>query len=406
MQEQLRFFAGLVIIADEIEKCIGEMHALRIKLKGARTLYDPRLAKLAHLLVNYSLSLKKGDRLAVVGSVNAQPLMLEVYKEALLAGALPDLLPSFSETSELFYQYASDEQIQAPPSPIVMASRTSYDALLTIQAPSNVKALSHVDPAKITLSSRAGTELNKIFWQRMSSGEMRWCGTLYPTQGLAQEAGMGIHEYADFVFKAGLLDADNPEDEWRKIRDQQEKISAELDKRKSFRIVSEGTDLRFRAEGRHWINCDGKLNFPDGEVFTGPIEDSVEGHIRFSFPGIYGGKEIEDIRLVFERGKVVKAEAAKGQDLLYSLLDTDAGSRYVGEIAVGTNPGITKFSKNMLFDEKIGGTVHLALGRSVPMSLGKNESAIHWDMLCDMRQGGEIYADGELIYKAGKFLFV
>ena len=221
--------------------------------------------------------------MAVVGSVNAQPLMLEVYKEALLAGALPDLLPSFSETSELFYQYASDEQIQAPPSPIVMASRTSYDALLTIQAPSNVKALSHVDPAKITLSSRAGTKLNKIFWQRMSSGEMRWCGTLYPTQGLAQEAGMGIHEYADFVFKAGLLDADNPEDEWRKIHDQQEKISAELDKRKSFRIVSEGTDLRFRAEVRHWINCDGKLNFPDGEVFTGPIEDSVEGHIRFSF---------------------------------------------------------------------------------------------------------------------------
>jgi aminopeptidase len=374
-------------------------------LKGAKKLYDPRLSKLAHLLVNYSLGVKKGDQLAVIGSVNAQPLMLEVYKEALVIGALPDLLPSFSETSELYFKYASDEQLQAPPSPIEMASRTSYDALLTIQAPSNVKSLSQVGPAKITLSRRAGTELSKIFWQRMSSGEMRWCGTLYPTQGLAQEAGMGYYEYADFVFKAGLLDADNPEAEWLKIHDQQERVSAEMDQRKSFRIVSEDTDLRFQAAGRHWVNCDGKLNFPDGEVFTGPIEDTVEGHIRFSFPGIYGGKEIEDIRLTFERGKVVKAEAAKGQELLHALLDTDAGSRYVGEIAVGTNPGITKFSKNMLFDEKIGGTVHLALGRSIPMSFGKNESAIHWDMLCDMRQGGEIFADGELIYKAGKFLF-
>jgi len=368
-------------------------------------LFDPRLSKLAHLLVHYSLSIKKGDRLAVIGAVNAQPLMLEVYKEAIIAGALPDLLPSFSETSELFFKHASDEQLQATPSPIEMASRTSYDALLTIQASANVKALSQVDPAKITLSRRAGTELGRIFWQRLSSGEMRWCGTLYPTQGLAQEAGMGFYEYTDFVFQAGLLNADNPEAEWRKIHDQQEKISAEMDKRKSFRIVSEDTDLRFQAAGRHWVNCDGQLNFPDGEVFTGPIEDTVEGHIRFSFPGIYAGKEIEDIRLVFERGKVVKAEAAKGQELLHSLLDTDAGSRYVGEIAVGTNPGITKFSKNMLFDEKIGGTVHLALGRSIPMSLGKNESAIHWDMLCDMRQGGEIFADGELIYKAGKFLF-
>jgi aminopeptidase len=177
-----------------------------------------------------------------------------------------------------------------------------------------------------------------------------------------------------------------------------------LEAKKTLRIVSRDTDLRMSVAGRKWINCSGQQNFPDGEVFTGPVEDTVEGNIRFSFPGIYSGREVEDIRLTFEKGRVVKARAAKGEDLLNQILDTDQGARYVGEIAVGTNYDIQKFTRNMLFDEKIGGTAHLAIGRSIAESGGQNVSTIHWDMLCDMREGGKIYADDQVIYENGKFV--
>jgi aminopeptidase len=214
---------------------------------------------------------------------------------------------------------------------------------------------------------------------------------------------MSLAEYTDFVFGAGLLDHDDPVAEWRRIDAQQEKICDILNTKSDLRIVSTDTDISMSIAGRKWINCSGHENFPDGEVFTGPVEDTVNGHIRFSFPGIYAGKEIEDIRLEFKDGKVVKATAAKGEELLQALLETDEGARFVGELAVGTNFGIQNFTQNMLFDEKIGGTVHLAIGASYPESGGKNKSGIHWDMLCDMREGGEIYADGELIYRNGNF---
>lgn len=366
---------------------------------------DLRVKKLADLLVQYSMSVKKGDRVAITGNVHAEPLMMEVYRAALEAGGLPSILPGLDGTDELFFRYASEEQLSAPPSPLQLSVYRDFDTLLTIMAPGNLKALADVDPACITRRQQASAELHGIFNRRMGSGELRWCGTLFPTQASAQEANMGFYEYSDFVYGAGLLNSPDPIREWQKVHERQERLSRFFDSKKEFRIVSTDTDLRFRAGGRHWVNCDGKLNFPDGEVFTGPIEDSVEGHIRFSFPGIYSGKEIEDIRLTFSGGKVVEASATKGQDLLLSLLETDPGARYVGEISVGTNDGIQRFTKNMLFDEKIGGTVHLAIGRSIPQSLGSNQSSIHWDMLCDMREGGEIYADGELVYKSGRFLF-
>ena len=217
---------------------------------------------------------------------------------------------------------------------------------------------------------------------------------------------MSLAEYAEFVFGAGLLYHGDPVAEWRKIDAQQEKICDFLNRQSNLHILSRDTDITMSIAGRKWINCSGHENFPDGEVFTGPVEDSVTGYIRFSFPGIFAGQEIEDIRLEFEKGKVVKATAAKGQELLHALLETDTGARYVGEVAVGTNFGIQKFTRNMLFDEKIGGTVHLALGAAYPESGGKNVSGIHWDMLCDMREGGEIYTDDQLIYRNGKFLTI
>jgi aminopeptidase len=213
-----------------------------------------------------------------------------------------------------------------------------------------------------------------------------------------------IEEYEEFVYGAILLDRDDPVAEWRAISQKQDEICRYLESKKSLHVISKDTDLRMSIEGRKWINCDCKMNVPDGEVFTTPIENSVEGYIRFSYPGIFNGKEIEDIKLEFKEGKVVKATAAKGEDLLSALLDIDAGARTLGEFAIGTNYGIQKFTKNMLFDEKIGGTIHAAIGAVPAETGGTNQSGIHWDMLCNMSDGGEIYADGELIYKDGKFI--
>jgi aminopeptidase len=215
---------------------------------------------------------------------------------------------------------------------------------------------------------------------------------------------MSLAEYEDFVYGAGMLDADDPVAVWRAVHDEQQRIADFLGAKKTIRLVGPDTDLTYHTAGRNWINADGHKNFPDGEVFTSPDESLTEGMIRYSFPAIYGGREVSDIRLVFREGKVVEASAAKGQDLLHSLLDMDEGARRLGEAAFGTNYGIQRFTKNILFDEKIGGTIHLALGSSFKEIGGRNESALHWDMICDMRSGGMAYADGELFYKDGKFL--
>jgi aminopeptidase len=215
---------------------------------------------------------------------------------------------------------------------------------------------------------------------------------------------MSLGEYEEFIYNACLLNSDDPIREWEKVKEGQDRAVKWLSNKSEFYVKAGGTELRLRSDKRNWVNCFGDMNMPDGEVYTSPVEDSLDGHIRFSFPGIYSGREIEDIRLTFKAGRVVKAEAAKGQELLEVLLDTDEGARYAGEFAIGTNYGIDKFTKNMLFDEKIGGTIHLALGHGFEESGSKNKSLIHWDMLCDMRNGGEIYADGELFYKDGKLL--
>ncbi|MDD2283158.1 MAG: aminopeptidase [Eubacteriales bacterium] len=366
-------------------------------------MYDPRIEKLAKLLIHYSLGIKKGQTLIIQSTMQAQPLLEAAYKEAILAGAHVTNLLGLPNAQEIFFKNASDEQLEYV-SPLNELVTENFDAMLNILAGYNTKALSGVDPQRIAKSRRAGAKLQTRFMERAAAGELHWTLTAYPTNAAAQDANMSLAEYADFVFGAGLMNDDDPVARWREIDAQQEKICQFLNTRAQLRIVSKDTDISMSTAGRKWINCSGHENFPDGEVFTGPVEDSVNGHIRFSFPGIYAGKEIEDIRLEFKDGKVVKATAAKGEELLQALLETDAGARFVGEVAVGTNFGIQKFTRNMLFDEKIGGTVHLAIGASYPESGGKNESGIHWDMLCDMRDGGEIYADGQLIYKDGKFL--
>ena len=364
---------------------------------------DNRIKKHAEVLLKYSIDLKKGEKIIIVGDVVTLLLIKESYRLAVELGALPQVMINSEELKEILLKRGSEEQIKYVPVSVKKAFET-VDVVLSFFGGTNTRMLSNVNPEKLKLSAQGSSEITRIFFERVAKKELRWCGTMFPNQANAQEANMSISEYEDFVYGAGYLDSKDPIAKWKEMEEKQKDICNILNSKKHLRIVSKDTDLKMSIEGRKWINCCGRVNFPDGEVFTGPVEDSVEGHIRFSFPGIYGGREIEDIQLTFERGKVIKATAAKGQELLEQLLETDKGARYVGEIAAGTNYNIKKFTKHMLFDEKIGGTVHLAIGRSLPESLGKNESAIHWDMLCDMKKGGEIYADGELIYKDGKFL--
>jgi len=364
---------------------------------------DNRIKKHAGVLLKYSLDLKKGEKIVIVGDVVTLPLIKESYRLAVELGALPQVLINSEELKEILLKGGSGEQIKYVPDSVKKAFET-VDVVLSFFGGSNTRMLSNINPEKIKLSAQGSSEITRIFSERVKKKELRWCATMFPNQASAQEANMSISEYENFVYGAGYIDRKDPIVEWKEIEKKQEGICNILNGKKHLRIVSRDTDINMSVEGRKWVNCCGRANFPDGEVFTGPVEDSVEGHISFSFPGIYGGREIEDIQLTFERGKVVKAVAAKGEELLEQLLETDKGARYVGEIAVGTNYNIKKFTKHMLFDEKIGGTVHLAIGRSIPESLGKNQSAIHWDMLCDMKKGGEIYTDGELVYKDGKFL--
>jgi aminopeptidase len=278
------------------------------------------------------------------------------------------------------------------------------DVWLSAWGTRNTKANSNIEASKIQDFLKGATSWRKIYSTKMGDGSLRWCGTQFPTFADAQEASMSLSEYEDFVYGAGLLNTEDPVAEWKKISAQQERWVKYLDTKKQIHIVSLDTDIKVNVSGRKWINCDGRVNFPDGEIFTSPVENDIEGHISFSFPGIYSGKEIEGIQLEISKGKVIKASAKKGEDLLKTLLQIDEGSSYFGEVAIGTNYGIQKFTRNMLFDEKIGGTVHMAIGDSMPEAGGKNRSTLHWDMLCDMRVGGKIYADDELFYENGKFI--
>jgi len=364
---------------------------------------DPRITKMAQVLVNHSLGLKKGQKFVINSQETAYPLIKEVFREAIIKGAYPETRLQLPGLSEIILKEGADHQIEYV-SPLTKLMANEYDAFLSIGAPINTRELSNIPPEKMRQLQRASREIMQTIMSRAAEGKLSWCGTQFPTNAAAQEGNMSLDEYTEFVFAACLLNEKDPIAAWEKIHENHQKYINYLEKCSELHFKSEDTDLKLSVAGRKWENCDGKNNFPDGEIFTAPIEDTVNGHIRFSFPGIYMGREIEDIRLSFSKGKVIDAQAKKGEDLLEAILDTDEGSRYVGEIAMGTNYGIKHFTKNMLFDEKIGGTIHLALGNGYPETGSKNQSAIHWDLLCDMRTGGEIFADGELIYRDGNFL--
>ncbi len=363
---------------------------------------DPRTDKLADVLVNYSTAVQPGEWVGILGDVAALPLLRAVYSAVVKAGGNPTLMLSDEMMTREFLRHAGDEQMSW-----LDPSHTLYfdnaDVFIRCNAPTNTRAMTTINAKCTQALARARSPWLETRMRRAAEGKMKWVGTLYPTEALAQDAGMSIEEYEAFVYGATFADREDPVAAWRELGVmQQEKIDWLVGKKQ---VVLKGPniDLSLSIDGRTFINCQGERNMPDGEIFTGPVEESVNGWVRFSYPSIVQGRAVEGIELKFEQGKVVEATAKKNEDLLHSQLDTDAGSRYLGEFAVGTNFGIQQFTGQILYDEKIGGTVHMAIGAGYPDSGSKNKSSVHWDMICDMRTDSTIHVDGDLFYENGQF---
>ena len=361
---------------------------------------DPRVSKLAKVLVHYSVEIQKGEQVAIRTSPIADELTLAVYEEVIKAGGHPFVVNEVSGADEVFFKFASDEQLDYV-SPVSKLVLETFDASISIWTDYNTRKLSGISPERISRNRKAQSALMKSSMKRSAEGSYKWTLTVYPCNAMAQEADMSLRDYTDFVYGAGLLDHDDPVALWCEEEARQKKLTGWLKGRENAVIKGANVDVTLSIKDRLFVESAGKKNFPSGEVFTGPVEDSVNGWVRFKYPAIYSGQEITDIELWFENGKVVKEKASKNQELLTSTLNTDTGSRFLGEWGIGTNYGIQRFTKNMLFDEKIGGTIHFAVGAGYPETKSRNESGIHWDMLCDMSDS-EIRVDGDLFYKNGK----
>ncbi len=361
---------------------------------------DPRIEKLAKVLVNYSLELKPGQRFWLRTTPLAEELNLAIYEEAVKAGAHVFVDQSIPDAIEILLKYASDEQLEYI-SPIRKMIVETFEASLYIEALHNSRNLAGADGARIARVHKASAGLLAKRLQRSAEGTYRECITAYPTHAMAQDADMSLADYREFVYGAGMLNEEDPVAFWKEAGQKQTRLAEWLNGCERAVLKGSNVDITLSIKDRRFEISDGKYNFPDGEIFTSPVEDSVNGWIRFQYPAIYDGREVTDIELWFENGRVMKEKAQKNQELLTSLLDTDAGARFLGEWGIGTNYGIQRFSKNMLFDEKIGGTIHFAVGKGFSECGGKNESGLHWDMLCDMAES-EITVDKELFYKNGK----
>ncbi len=352
-------------------------------------MHDPRVVEQARILVTYSMAVQPGELVLIAGEEGAKPLALEIYRQVLRAGGHPILRLEPDEAQEILLREGSQAQLTWV-NPISVFQAEQIAAYVSIHAPANLKAHSNIEPQRIVWARMATAPVREILLRK------RWVVTQFPTAALAQEAEMSLAEYEDFLF--GAVNRD-----WPALSAALHELKRVLEAGREIRIVGPGTDLTLSVAGRTWIPADGKHNMPDGELFTGPVEDSANGYITFDYPAIYLGKEVEGIRLEFAGGKVVNASATKNEDFLLATLDADAGARYLGELGIGTNFGITRFTRSILFDEKIGGTVHLAVGRSYPETGGRNQSTVHWDMIKDLRRGGTIYLDGRPIQQDGRF---
>lgn len=366
-------------------------------------MHDIRIERWAHTLVHYSLNAKAGETISIKATPLAEPLVAAVYRELLHVGATPLVLIELESLEEILLREGSDAQIASAP-PLLAMAADRIDAQLTISSKANTRALTGINPARVAKRREANAKVSRILRKREQSKSYRWASTLYPTLAYAQDAEMSLSEFEEFVFDVCFLNDPDPIARWQEISAQQQRLVDWLAGHKHIHVQADSTDLELSIENRVFINSDGKRNFPSSEFFTGPVEHSVNGIIQFDIPSTFDGRTVEGIRLVFSEGKVVEASARHGQDFLEQMLELDAGARYVGEFAFGNNPRIYRSIKNTLFDEKMGGTLHMALGNSYPETGGLNSSALHWDMVCDLRKSGEVWVDDTLFLKDGKIL--
>jgi len=358
---------------------------------------DPRVRKLARTLVRYSIEAKRMSTVGIAISSEAEPLAVALYEEVLKAGAFPALRMAPANLQEQLFRCGRPHHFTQL-TPLQRAYARCVDATISVRAQSNTRALSNVSPRKQAMLAKTNRPVGEQLRRKP------WVVTIFPTAAYAQDAEMSLAEFEDFVFAAMFCDRSNPIAAWKALHRRQQKLIGKLAGADRIRIIGPGTDLAFSVKGRTFVNSDGHHNMPSGEVFTAPVEDSAEGFIEYDYPVCRAGREVDGVRLVFRKGRVVEASARKNEAYLKAMLDTDRGARRLGELGIGTNQGITKFIKHILFDEKIGGTVHLAIGSSPLETGGRNRSAIHWDMIKDLRRGGKILVDGKVFQEDGKFV--
>ena len=359
------------------------------------------LEKYSHLLVNYCLAVKAGDKVYISSTPLAELLLTQVAKATIIAGGIPYFDIEVQGLSGLLLEYGNEQQLTTV-NPFKKLAFETMDCFLNIRAPYPRidSGQDTIDPEKYKLQQQGQSVLNKLYFDRLGSGAMRRGLCQYPTQAGADDARMTLEEYEHFVYQSCYLYDADPMAKWLEVRAKQQAYVDRLNKADMVAYKGPNIDISFSVKGRTWINSDGRANMPSGEVFSAPIEDSVNGWAYFNYPTIYMNKDVVGIRLEVKDGQIVKWTAEQGQEVLDKVFSIE-GARYWGEVAVGTNTNIQRITRNILFDEKIGGSIHMAVGQAYKQCGGKNESSVHWDMITDMRDGGEIYADGELIYQNG-----
>lgn len=359
--------------------------------------------KLAQVVTGYCRPIQRGDYVVIRASTAAEEFITPLFEAVVQRGGNPHLLLSMPGLHELYVREASDEQFQFV-DPATLTAFEKADVLLSVYAIENPKALSGIPAERIARAMHGQSQIRQVYINRVNDDSIRWNICAWPTESGAQQAGMGYHEYRAFVYRAAGLDQDDPVAYWTAFRDRQARLQQWLSDKNHVEVRGPGIDLSFDFNRRHWRSSYGERNFPDGEIFTAPVEDSVNGHVAFSFPTYYGGREVSGVQFTFKDGLIVQASAERGEDHLLAQMDTDAGAKQLSEFAIGTNWGVDRVTGDTLFDEKMGGTVHMALGNGYKQTGSQNESAIHWDMVHDMREGGEIWVDGTLFYRAGEFM--
>jgi len=372
-------------------------------------LADPRISKFAKVLVEHSTRIVPGDRVLIEATTAAEPLVRELYIQILEKGGHPHPMVSFPGMvpfiqDDLYLTYARDSQLDFVPT-FYKIAYDQFESRIRIHSATNTRATTSIDPLKSQRRGKATSTITESQMRRGAEGAFKWVTTLYPTDAYAQDAGMSLKDYEDFVFGAVHAHEEDPIAYWKSTAAGQQKAIDFLAGKSQIVMRGPNVDLTLSIQGRKFMNSTGVYNMPDGEIFTGPVEDSVNGWVRYTYPAIYGGVAVEGAELTFVRGRVEQAKAEKNQDYLIKMLESDSGSRFLGEYAIGTNFDINKFTGNILFDEKIGGTFHMALGAGYPETGSHNKSSIHWDMICDLRNDSEILVDGELFYKNGQFVF-